>query len=54
LRATRSSRDDIDELTAQIDEIVRRAVEFGLASPEPDPAEAFAFVRPSLQEGHRG
>jgi TPP-dependent pyruvate/acetoin dehydrogenase alpha subunit len=36
-----------EELSREIEEIVRQAVEFGLASDEPTPADAFAFVRPS-------
>jgi len=30
-----------------VDRVVREAVEFGLASPQPDPQAAFDFVRPS-------
>lgn len=45
---------EVDELNADVDDLVRRAVDFGLASPEPDVADAFAFVRPSLQEANRG
>lgn len=47
------SRPDVDGLTDEVDDVVRRAVEFGLASPEPDSAAAFAFVRPSQQETSR-
>jgi pyruvate dehydrogenase E1 component alpha subunit len=48
------SSQQVEKLSAEVDDLVRRAVDFGLASPEPDIADAFAFVRPSLQEAHRG
>jgi TPP-dependent pyruvate/acetoin dehydrogenase alpha subunit len=48
------SDDQCAELAAEVDDVVRRAVDFGLASPEPDSADAFAFVRPSLQEAING
>ncbi len=38
---------DVDSMTADVDAMVRRAVEFGLASPEPAAEDAFAHVRPS-------
>ncbi len=44
------SGDDVAGLTADVDNVVRGAVAFGLASPEPEASDAFTFVRPSLQE----
>lgn len=38
---------EVDTLAIEIDDIVRKAVDFGMASAEPDAADAFAFVRPS-------
>ena len=43
------SQGEVDRMTLLVDEVVRGAVEFGLASPEPESADAFAYVRPSLQ-----
>jgi acetoin:2,6-dichlorophenolindophenol oxidoreductase subunit alpha len=37
----------VEALRREIDGVVGGAVEFGLHSPEPEPAAAFAFVRPS-------
>ena len=42
---------DADAVVAAVDAIVREAVQFGLDSPEPDPSEAYEFVRPTLQQG---
>jgi acetoin:2,6-dichlorophenolindophenol oxidoreductase subunit alpha len=42
---------EIAQLTEEVAEVVRKAVEFGLASPEPDPAEALRLVRPSQVTG---
>ena len=44
---------DIARLRGEVDTVVRDAVEFGLASPEPDPLEARRGVRPSWQEDGR-
>jgi acetoin:2,6-dichlorophenolindophenol oxidoreductase subunit alpha len=38
---------EVTQLREEVEEVVRRAVEFGLASPEPDPADASRGVRPS-------
>lgn len=54
LEAGLLSSQTVNEINSEVDDIVRRAVDFGLASPEPDVAAAFAFVRPSLQEASRG
>ncbi len=43
---------DVDVLYAEADAVVRQAVEFGLASPEPAADDAFDFVRPT-QIGRR-
>jgi TPP-dependent pyruvate/acetoin dehydrogenase alpha subunit len=42
---------EITEVTEEVEQVVRKAVEFGLASPEPDPAEALRKVRPSQVSG---
>jgi pyruvate dehydrogenase E1 component alpha subunit len=38
---------EVSRLRGETDQVVRRAVEFGLASPEPDPADALRGIRPS-------
>jgi TPP-dependent pyruvate/acetoin dehydrogenase alpha subunit len=47
------TQDEVESMTADVDALVRRAVEFGLASPEPAAEDAFAYVRPS-QRGATG
>lgn len=44
------TRSDVDQLSAEVDAVVRGAVDFGLASPEPVPEDAFTHVRPSQGE----
>lgn len=46
------SQADVDRMTTEVEAVVRKAVDFGLASPEPDPGDAFDYVRPS-QRGAR-
>lgn len=52
-RAGLLSEGRLQEIRGEVDRVVREAVDFGLASPQPDPQAAFDFVRPSQPGGSR-